>query len=89
MQSEWAAKIFGDREDPRVRLQSVFGGEVPKSGRPPRAALEWASAILEGIPVERRDTVNVTRALRQKERRLTLKSAMFLADHALGRSGHA
>ena len=28
MQSEWAAKIFGDKEDPRVRLQSVFGGEA-------------------------------------------------------------
>ena len=86
MQSEWAAKIFEDKEDPRVRLQSVFGGEVPESGQPPRAALEWASVVLEGVPAERRDTVNVTRALRQKEPRLTLRSAIFLADHALSRS---
>lgn len=86
MQSEWAAKIFGDKEDPRVRLQSVFGGEVPQSGQPPRAALEWASVVLEGVPAEHRDTVTVTRALRREEPRLTLKSAIFLADHALSRS---
>jgi hypothetical protein len=86
MQSEWAAKIFGDKEDPRVRLQSGFGGDVPESGQPPRAALEWASVVLEGVPAERRDTVNVTRALRQKEPRLTLRSAIFLADHAISRS---
>lgn len=46
MPSEWAAKIFGDKEDPRVRLQSVFGGEVPESGQPPRAALEWAGGLV-------------------------------------------
>lgn len=86
MQSEWAAKIFGDREDPRVRLQSLFGGEVPGSGQPPEAALEWASLVLERVPEERRDGMTVTRALREEEPRLTLKSAMFLADHALKRS---
>jgi len=86
MQSERTAKVFGDTEDPRVRLQSVFGGEMPASGQPPKAALEWAALVLEEVPDERRDTANVTRALRQKEPRLTLKSAIFLADHVLSRS---
>lgn len=86
MQSEWAAKIFGDKEDPRVRLQSVFGGEMPDGGQPPGAALEWARLVLSEVPEEHRDTVNVTRVFRQKEPRLTLKGATFLADHALGRS---
>lgn len=85
MQSEWAAKLFGDKEDPRVRLRSVFGGEMPQSGQPPETALEWASRVLEGLPEERRDCVSVTRALRQEEPRLTLRSATFLADHALRR----
>lgn len=86
MRSAWVAKVFGDKEDPRVQLQSLFGGEVPASGQPPKAALEWAGIVLEGVPAERRDSLNLTRALRQKQPRLTLKSAIFLADHTLSRS---
>lgn len=86
MQSEWAAKIFGDKEDPRVRLQSVFGGEMPESGQPPKVALEWARGVAERVPDGRRDLIFVTRALRQREPRLTLKSAMFLAKHTLSHS---
>lgn len=45
MQSELAAKIFGDKEDPRRRLESLFGGTSAAVG-PPLAAREWARTVL-------------------------------------------
>lgn len=83
MQSVWAAKIFGDREDPRRRLQDLFGGDVPESGQPPVPALDWARAQLAGADAsEMSDVVGVTQRLRRAEPRLTLKAATFLATHA-------
>jgi hypothetical protein len=87
MQSEWAAKVFGDREDPRRRLQAIFGGEVPTSAQPPAAALTWARDILARTSqTADRDVALVVGELRQAEPRLTLKAATFLAEHLVARS---
>jgi hypothetical protein len=85
MQSEWAAKVFGDRGDPRAKLQSLFGGAVPDSGQPPTPALVWAESVIAGDASVNRDVVAVTRLLRRAEPRLTLKSASFLAAHLVKR----
>lgn len=77
MQSERAGKIFGDREDPRVRLIALFGGSLPESGQPPAAALQWASEVSS----RDLDEVTVVRDLRRAEPKLTLKAATFLARH--------
>ena len=78
MQSSLSARIFGDREDPRARLQALFGGTVPKGGKPPEAALHWARSVLTAPT----DTVTAVRQLRRAEPLLTLKAATFLAEHA-------
>ena len=90
IQSRWAATILGDREDPRARLQAVFGGPAATSGQPPTAALEWAERTLqEADPAHQADVVAATRVLRRAERRLTLGSAVFLATRAIARRGPA
>ena len=84
MQSTTAAKIFGDREDPRKRLRAIFGGELPTGGQPPEPALAWARAVLAAAPADaNRDAVWATKCLRHAEPRLTLRAATFLADHAI------
>lgn len=83
MQSIRSAKVFGDREDPRVRLHALFGGELPAGGQPPHTALEWADATLSRAGgASRSDIVVATRELRAAEPRLTLRAATFLATHA-------
>ncbi len=77
MQSERAAKILGDEEDPRARLVELFGGEMPAAGQPPEPALSWARTVSSG----ERDEVVVVRDLRRAEPRLTLRAATFLARH--------
>jgi len=84
MQSTWAAKIFGDREDPRKRLQVLFGGTVPIGGQPPVPALVWARDILRRDITAAHDTLAATRCLREAEPRLTLRAAAFLATHVTG-----
>ena len=87
MQSEWAAKVFGDREDPRKRLQSLFGGKVPPSGQPPEPALVWARDILAATrQTDDPEVVRVVDELRRAEPRLTLKAATFLAEHVVAQS---
>lgn len=81
MQSARAAKIFGDREDPRARLVDLFGGTVPEGGQPPEPALRWAAAVSSPDHGE----VAVVRDLRRAEPRLTLRAATFLARHLVGR----
>ncbi|OUE18236.1 hypothetical protein BFL36_14710 [Clavibacter michiganensis] len=86
MQSRWAAMILGDREDPRARLHAVFGGPAATSGQPPAAALEWAERTLAEVdPTREAEAVAATRLLRRAEPRLTLRSAAFLAEHAVTR----
>jgi len=89
VQSALSASIFGDREDPRKRLVAIFGGELPSSGQPPAAALEWARSVLErsGHP-DCNDQTAATARLRAQERRLTLRAARFLAAHALHDPAH-
>lgn len=78
--------ILGDREDPRARLHAVFGGPAATGGQPPTAALAWAERTLaEGDPAQRAEAVAATRVLRRAEPRLTLRSAAFLAEHAVAR----
>lgn len=77
MQSERAAKVFGDREDPRSRLVQLSGGEMPVGGQPPEPAIRWARAVAS--PDD--DEVVVVRDLRRAESRLTLRAATFLARH--------
>jgi len=82
MQSTRMAKVFGDREDPRVRLQALFGGALPSGGQPPQPAVVWAHEVLgRGGFAKSRDVVTKVRELRKADRRLTLKSATFLAHH--------
>lgn len=81
MQSVWAAKVFGDRVDPRIRLQRIFGGEVT-AGSPPAPALEWARPLVaEGTGDG--DVVRAVAMLRRAEPRLTLRAATYLASHAV------
>lgn len=82
MQSTRMAKIFGDREDPRVRLQALFGGTLPSGGQPPEGAVTWAHGVLSRTgSTEPQDTVTKIRELRKAEGQLTLKAARFLAHH--------
>lgn len=79
MQSELAAKVFGDKEDPRQRLQSIFGGSSDLAG-PPSAAREWAKNVLDEAGVDPADhNVTAIRCLRAAQPRLTLKAATYLA----------
>ncbi|PPF77681.1 hypothetical protein C5B96_15200 [Subtercola sp. Z020] len=80
MQSTPLAKIFGDREDPRRRLQELFGGDLPESGQPPVPALQWAREVLGQSTA---DPLVAVALLRRAEPRLTLRAATFLAQHAL------
>ncbi|MBB3158375.1 hypothetical protein FHS07_002071 [Microbacterium proteolyticum] len=81
MQSERAARFFGDREDPRERLVELFGGDVPAGGQPPEPALQWAAVVASPDHGE----VAVVRDLRRAEPRLTLVAATFLARHLMRR----
>jgi hypothetical protein len=86
MQGWWSALIFGNREDPRKRLAVLFGGELPRSGQPPAAALAWAYELLdspEGRGVK--NEVEAARLFRSRQPRLLLGPALFLAKHALSR----
>lgn len=77
-----AAKIFGDKEDPRVRLQVLLGGTPPPSGgQPPESALLWATDVLRRTGNTTADVMTQVRDLRDADPRLTLKAATFLARH--------
>ncbi|HLS62405.1 MAG TPA: hypothetical protein VK060_03400 [Ruania sp.] len=82
MQSRFSALLLGDREDPRLRLAALFGGEVPGAGQPPQPALEWAREVLAGRPGPVSE-VEAVRLLRAAEPRLLLKPAQLLAKHAV------
>lgn len=82
MQRSWAAKIFGDKEDPRVRLQVLLGGTPPSGGQPPESALLWATDVLRRTGNTTADVMTQVRDLRDADPRLTLKAATFLARHA-------
>lgn len=80
MQNGLAAKIFGDKEDPRQRLQSIFGGSSPEVGAGP-VALEWAKKTLHDAGVDPAgQKVAAIRRLRSAQPRLALKAAAYLVD---------
>ncbi len=82
MQSEFAAKIFGDKEDPHVRLQRMFDDFSTTMGAPP-AARAWTAEVLEKRGIDARtDPEAAVQALRQTYPRLTGKVARFLVDDA-------
>jgi hypothetical protein len=82
VQSELAAKVFGDTEDPRRRLEQMFGGEADSAGPPP-AARAWASQVLERADVDpAASELHAVLALRRAQPRLTLKAAVYLAQDA-------
>jgi hypothetical protein len=82
MQSELAAKIFGDTEDPRRRLEAMFGGESGEASPPP-AAREWARRVLERADVDPGESeLHAILALRRAQPRLTLRAATYLAADA-------
>lgn len=85
MQSELSAKIFGDKEDPRRRLEDIFGG-VSTSAGPSPIAREWATNVLHEAEVDPTETpVVAIKCLRQAQPRLTLKAAAYLAKHVAQR----
>ena len=81
MQSTRMATIFGDKVDPRVRLDALFGGGVPESGQPPQPAIDWARGVLRANSQGPDDVVATVRTLRRADPRLTLAAATFLATH--------
>lgn len=83
MQSHWSTVIFGDREDPCTRLEDIFGEVSPVVG-PPAAAREWATRTLhEAGLTEGCAELAAIRCLRSAEPRLTLRTAEYLAEHAV------
>lgn len=87
MQSTRIAKIFGDKEDPRRRLATLFEG-TPSSATPQLASRQWATAVLDDAGIDphtvksRSGTkLEAIAALRKAEPRLTLKTARYLVDH--------
>ena len=82
MQSELAAKIFGDREDPHVRLQRIFDDFSTTMGAPP-AARAWTAEVLDKRSIDpRTDPDAAVHALRQAYPRLTSKVARYIVDDA-------
>ena len=82
MQSRLAAKLFGDREDPSVRLQEVFDDHATTVGVPP-SAREWAAQILRYRRIApRTEKDQAVAALRKANRKLTKPAAEFLVTDA-------
>jgi len=82
MQSEFAAKIFGDRENPHVRLQKMFDDYSTTMGAPP-SAREWTAQVLKKRGVDpRTDPDKAVTALRKAYPKLTAKAARYLVDDA-------
>ena len=82
LQSTRMARVIGGTEDPRVRLRALFGGALPSRGQPAQPAVVWAHEVLSrGGFSNSGEVVTKVRELRKADRRLTLKSATFLAHH--------
>lgn len=82
MQSELAAKIFGDREDPSARLQEMFDDRSTTMGAPP-SAREWTTKVLRDRRIDPKTAPeNAVVALRQAYPRLTTKVARYLVTDA-------
>jgi hypothetical protein len=82
MQSELAARIFGDREDPSARLQQLFDDRSTTMGAPP-SAREWTAKVLRERRIDpKTDPETAVSALRRAYPRLTTKAARYLVTDA-------
>jgi len=82
MQSELAAKIFGDRADPSERLQQLFDDHSTTMGAPP-SAREWTAKVLRDRKIDPRTAPeDAVLALRRAYPRLTTKAARYLVTDA-------
>ncbi|TFD52953.1 hypothetical protein E3T55_05965 [Cryobacterium frigoriphilum] len=82
MQSKFLAKIFGDRVDPRLRLEKIFGEKSTAAGPPP-SARAWAVATLELAGIDPAVAeVRAIKCLLDAEPRLTLRPAGYLVKVA-------
>ena len=85
MQSDLSAIIFGDKEDPRCRLESIFGGRSTSAGPPP-AAREWAKNVLDAAGLDpAKSPIEAIKCLRMAHPRLTLGTAKYLMHDATQR----
>ncbi|MBU1251888.1 MAG: hypothetical protein KJ659_06755 [Actinobacteria bacterium] len=82
MQSELAARIFGDRADPSERLQQLFDDYSTTMGAPP-SAREWTAKVLRDRKIDPKlDPEDAVIALRRAYPRLTPKVARYLVEDA-------
>jgi hypothetical protein len=82
MQSRINAKIFGDKEDPRRRIEELFG----ESADPQKTALTWAADTLREAGVDPLSSeAAVIACLRKAEPKLTLKTASYLVSRIVSR----
>lgn len=77
MQSSHNAKVFGDKEDPRRRIQETFGA----SAEPQKTALTWAADTLRKAGLDSQSSeVAAIACLRKSEPKLTLTTAAYLVS---------
>lgn len=82
MQSEFWAMVFGDRVDPRRRLEVMFGGVTPAGGPPP-AAREWAAKVLNEAGIDPATSgLEAIKCLRSAHPRPNLRASVYLAQDA-------
>lgn len=85
MQSVLWSKIFGDRVDPQLRLEKIFGGTSTDSGPPP-AARAWAVETLDRAGIDPvLEEITAIECLLDAEPRLSLRPAAFLAKGVIAR----
>ncbi|UWX78357.1 hypothetical protein [Arthrobacter jinronghuae] len=80
VQSVRWARIFGDRVDPRVRIEEAFGGSA---ANPQVAAGRWANETLKAKGLDPRaedgrSQIAAIAALRAAKPELTLKTVAYL-----------
>ncbi|MCC9204193.1 hypothetical protein [Arthrobacter sp. zg-Y769] len=88
VQSVRWARIFGDRVDPRVRIEEAFGGSA---GDPQVAAGRWANETLKAKGLDPHATdwqaeITAIAALRAAKPELTLKTVAYLVKTARWRA---
>lgn len=83
MQSSFKAKIFGDKEDPRRRIDELFG-DRSTSADPQKAALSWTADTLREAGIDPVSSeVAAIACLRRAEPKLTLKTASYLVSRVV------
>jgi hypothetical protein len=82
MQSVWSAKIFGDKEDPRLRTAEIFGsGDGLDDGQ--AAAAQWVVETLTSKGIDPKAELAAIAAPRREKPELTLRTAAYLVKRAI------